>query len=33
MKSLLGTWSKSRLLFLAVGLALVAFGAVSLLQH
>lgn len=33
MKSMFGTWSKSRLAFLAIGLVLVAFGVVSLIQH
>jgi hypothetical protein len=33
MKALFGTWSKSRLAFLAIGIVLVAFGAVSLIQH
>jgi hypothetical protein len=33
MKVLFGTWSKSRIAFLAIGIALVAFGAISLLQH
>jgi hypothetical protein len=33
MKSMFGTWTKSRLAFLAIGLVLVAFGVVSLIQH
>jgi hypothetical protein len=33
VKALFGTWSKSRLTFLAIGIVFVAFGVVSLMQH
>ena len=32
MKSILGTWSKSRIAFLAVGIVFVAIGVVTILQ-
>jgi hypothetical protein len=33
LRTLFGTWTKSRFAFLAIGIVLVAFGAVSLFQH
>ncbi len=32
MKSLLGTWTKSRIAFLAIGIVFVAIGVVTIVQ-